>query len=145
MTVTEALTAEQGRYEWGVRDCLTTAVAVLHALGRSAPDYQEWRDCGSELRATCRALIRHGNIAQAHRAVFESAGLRWHTPDFVHGPDVGDVLVVIGSVRDKTGTVYEIEYPMAHLAFVSESYEAWSWRGHALAPVEFCSLAGVIR
>ena len=133
--VVGALSAQQGRYQWGVRDCLTTARAVVEAQSGRVIDYSYWHRM-SEADAWRQARRRWGSIRLAHAAVFTVAGLdelprrRWREDNF----RAGDLVVLGGTVR-MGHEKRDASRGHDSLGFVTPACEVWHWRSSGLAAI----------
>ena len=142
--ITDVITRQQGFYEWGVRDCLTTVQAVCEASFRPTPDYKEWHAL-SELKAIARAIDRYGSLRDAHLAVFQDAGLRIfpRTNGMAFAP--GDILILCDGVYDRRDVFVAFGKNMAHLGFVAENHEVWTWYDRSMGTVRSATIGGMAR
>ena len=130
-----ALGAQQGRYAWGARDCLTTASAVVAAQLGHPIDYSAWHAM-SEPAAWRFARRRYGSIRLAHRAVFTAHGLdqiakaQWREGELREGD-----LVVLGGIVEVGAETRDARRGHDSLGFVTPGCEVWHWRASGLAAV----------
>ena len=143
-TIADAISRQQGFYEWGVRDCLTTVRAICEASFRPVPDYAEWHAL-TELKAIARAIGRYGSLRDAHLAVFQDAGLRIFPKTRGISFVPGDILILCDGVYDKRDVLVEFGKNMAHLGFVAENHEVWTWYDHSLGTVRSATIGGMAR
>lgn len=138
-TVSDILSAQQGPYQWGTRDCLTTAQALIEGqLGPGrGPDYSDWHAM-SEGRAIVVAAKRYGSYGAAHVAVFGALdGM-----DMLPGEaplEPGDIVWLTGEV-DAAGEQWDLERVGGVLGFVGESHEVFVFARPGLTPAAgaFC-------
>ena len=128
--VCEIITAEQGPYEWGVRDCLTTAVALV-TRATDVPQYRNWiagLHQKSEKRAWGRAVKRGGPF-------------KWHLENLQgHGRVVeefgsGSLVFFQSLVRTRNGCALEAKRGQELMGFVDDGFDVWHWTPHGLSPV----------
>ena len=143
-TVTEAISRCQGFYEWGTRDCLKTVEAVCEATFRPVPDYAEWHAV-SELKAIAKAIDRYGSLRDAHLAIFQDAGLRIfpRTNGMLFHP--GDILILTDGVYDRRDIFVPFGKEMAHLGFVADNHEVWTWYDRSMGTVCSATVGGCAR
>ena len=134
--VSETLSAHNGPYEWGVRDCVTTANALTDALlGRdSRIDTAPWHTMGHD-RAVAKALHRHATLGAAYEAGFCASGalrsLRANGTPLVPG----DIVVLAGEVT-AGGVRWDVERLGGVLGFVGDSHEVYVFARAGLAPAQ---------
>ena len=130
MRVVDIITEEQGRYEWGVRDCLTTAARIVEARTGRPPAIKSWRSA-REATAIRRALRAHGSTAAAHTAVLGGLGFR----RMGRGADLepGDILTLEPPVMFMEGPAWPLN-DCHLLGFVAETYEVYTWTTRGLRP-----------
>ena len=131
-SVNQLLSGIQGRYEWGKRDCLTTAVALIeYFLGEGrAPDIAIFHAM-TEPQAYKLAVRRYGSYRKGLKRVLSgqrgvsilSGGENAVTP--------GDI-VIMGGIIDVAGTKWDTSKKGVLLGYVTDEYEIMHWYPYGL-------------
>ena len=135
-SITDVISANQGEYLWGVRDCLITAQNVLNSQNKRFPDYSDWHAL-PEQRAIVKARQQYGSVSEAHSNLFRKEGLHIIAGDNIRP---GDIVIMIGDIRcERLNLHWNTHDKCELLGFVTETYEVWTWFLHGLMPVLFSS------
>ena len=130
----------QGLYEWGKRDCLLTASAVIRAQGQRPPDYKSWHAM-DESQAILLAIQQYDSMIKAHSEVFLNSGLK-----MTHSPkQPGDICLLEGVLKNNQLGIFMDVKAVTRLGFVTESYEVWTWFKPGLYPLHEYTLKGIAR
>ena len=133
-SVTEIIDSEAGPYEWGVRDCLTTASALVEGLGGGAQiDYSLWRGM-SEEKALAKAKKKFGGVAEALAVEFAS----WKNIEILGGDHrllPGDIVQLHGTAMG-WGETFDTAKTGDLIGFVDESFTILHWYSQGLRPVD---------
>ena len=135
--VSAILSAEQGPYEWGRRDCLTTARALIAGLCGECVDLTAWHGL-TEARAMACAVREHGSIAAARATTIASLERVW-----VAAPPLepGDIVELEGWVEVGAGRRESCGGEL--MGFVGDECAIWHWTPTGLLPVS--NAVGVAR
>ena len=127
--ITDILNAEQGRYSWGSRDCLTTARALIEARTGERPRIGAWHKL-TEGRAVARAIKRYGSLAAAHRRFLPKTveALSADTP-----LQPGDI-VALSRLTEIGRVSFRSDERLDYLGFVADSGEIYTWSPRGLLP-----------
>lgn len=130
-SVNEALSRCQGPYEWGKRDCMTVAKALVEfRLGRGS--YVNYADVHTEdeKRRYVRAVREHGTFRLALLDHFwEIAGVEVLPGDTPILP--GDMVILGGTIDVEVGA-WDTEKRGALLGYVTDEYEILHWYPYGL-------------
>jgi len=148
---TRILSEQQGRYQWGERDCLSTAALLVRdATGKRLP-IKGWQRT-SEARAVVKAVQQYGSVEAGHAAVLEKVGyiplLAEHeafkqaiknygkgedTLARLRAPEIqpGDILTIATPVVFDEGPA-DVDHGVATLGFVADTYEVYTWAPNGL-------------
>ena len=135
--VSAILSACQGRYEWGTRDCLTTAQAVIGGLlgADAVPDVSEFHSV-SMARATALMRRRYGGYFEAHMAVLSTVpGLEIMRTERSGVLRPGDMVWLEGEIS-AGGERFELDAYGGMMGFVDETCAVLVFCSHGLAPAE---------
>ena len=136
MIVTAVLEAERGRYEWGVRDCCTTTVALCEALlGRHLDD----------LRKSMQRFHIHSrepSAIHAAEAAYGSVGMAYyHMLRHIEGIDVlsertgvvpGDIVWLEGGVSLSGGALSADAHGASVIGFNGDDAALYVWSPRGL-------------
>ena len=131
-SVNALLSQCQGKYEWGKRDCLTVAAALIeHFLGAgAAPEYETFHSI-PEKDAYKLALDTWGSSREAHRALFSAQ----RGVSVLSGGETavrpGDI-VIMGGIIDVHGTKWDTLKKGVLLGYVTDEYEIMHWYSYGL-------------
>ncbi len=136
------LSTEQGPYEWGIRDCLTTARAIIDGVGGRRYASRYGRAIGrwhrmSETRAMARIRKEFGGVGSAHAEGF-GARPRWYGVDVLPGDtprEPGDIVQLGGHVS-VMGQAWDTATRGDLIGFVVDGCEVWHWSLTGLAMVD---------
>ena len=137
-SVTEILDSEAGPYEWGERDCLTTAGALVAGLSgeKFRPDYSKWHAL-PELEAMAKAKREFGSVAEAHASGF----INYDNIVIIDASNdqslikPGDIIQLRGTVMGWGGT-FNTAKTGDLLGFIDASYTILHWYSLGLRPVD---------
>ena len=133
-TVSEILSAQQGPYKWGQRDCLTTAKAIMaEYLGpESVPEeYDRWQAV-SEAEALAKAKLEFGGVASAHEKFLSGVqGIEIITlreGEVLTGThrQPGDIVGLIGKIEVYSGN-WNTEEKGDIIGFVGDCHNIFVW------------------
>ena len=128
---TDIISDQQGRYQWGVRDCLTTASAFVEESSGKPLNLNAWR-LQTEARAVAKAKrIYAGAVETGHRNVLKQYGYRPLGSETPIRP--GDILSLAAPVEFPEGIAH-VDHGVATLGFVADTYEIYTWSQHGLRP-----------
>ena len=128
ISASAVLSAQQGRYEWGVRDCLATALALVDAL---APN-----EAASETAAEYHALTE----AEAWKRVVSEGGPLTVYESVLQAPRVdvfepGDLVFVRSRIDTALGASRPAGAGKELVAFCDDSFALWHWTEAGLSEV----------
>ena len=131
-SVSDTLTAEQGAYKWGVRDCLTTARALAESASQEAGEryrtglarYHDMPEADAWM-----AALRAGGPAALHCQGLGDAAIE------VYETQPGDLVFFHSAVTTRNGCWLDAGAGRELLGFVDESYEILHWTPHGLSAV----------
>ena len=126
--VSTILSGENGPYEWGQRDCLTTARALIFALSGERVELTAWHGL-TEARAMAAARRRHGSIAAARASAIASLERVWVAAAPL---EPGDIVELDGAVEVGGG---RRESNRDLMGFVGDECAIWHWTPTGLLPV----------
>ena len=141
--INDVLSAQIGEYKWGERDCLKTASMIIQAQGYVPPDYSTWYQY-TELQAIAQAKKTYGSMYEAHKELFQKAGLIFYEciPCFMVP---GDIILLHGKLESNQLGITIDTKDITRLGFLSESYEVWSWFEMGLKPLSYFECRALIR
>lgn len=131
MSVSQILTSEQGRYEWTVRDCLTTARAVVVAkvgaeradryvggisMYHAMPELDAWK-----------LSMKHGGPAAHHSVGLEKIA------ETVDEPMPGDLVFFTSPVETRNLCRLDAGPGRELLGFVDDAYDMLHWTPSGLS------------
>ena len=131
-SVNEVLSLCQGPYEWGKRDCLTVATALIEFfLGEgAAPPYGIFHSV-PEKDAYKLALKVWGSSREAHREIFSAR----RGVSVLSGGETavrpGDI-VIMGGLIDVHGAKWDTERKGVLLGYVTDEYDIMHWYSYGL-------------
>ena len=141
------LSAEQGAYQWGTRDCLTTLNAMIeYQLGEGRGiDMHVWHGM-SEPRAMAKAKKAYGSLADAHIAILQKLPGIKVLDGKAHEAQPGDIVQLEGRLATE-GSGWDTQAG-AILGFVADTHEIFHWTPARLAPLgqdSDCRVAVIFR
>ena len=132
ISVNQVLSSCQGSYEWGKRDCLTVAAALIEFfLGEgAAPDYGIFHSV-PEKDAYRFALKAWGSSREAHRALFSARRGVSVLSGGENATRPGDI-VIMGGIIDVHGAKWDTEKKGVLLGYVTDEYDVMHWYSYGL-------------
>ena len=132
-TLSDILTAEQGTYECGVRDCLTTALAVANYMAPNPPLKKYAKRIAAyhklpENEAWIKA-VKAGGPLQLH-----VAGLG-NRATVVDSPLPGDLVFYESYLMTSNSCSFKAKRGHELIAFVDSGYAILHWTPTGLSPV----------
>lgn len=133
--ISETISLFQGSYEWGRRDCLVVATALIEmSLGpNTAPDCSAWHRM-PEAKAFVEAKRKHGGVGQAYAAALAKVpGIKRYTISEA-SIEPGDI-VQLGGVVKVMGGEFDTEKRGHVIAVVDDSYDLLYFTPMGLRPI----------
>jgi len=129
--VNRIITAEQGRYSWPRRNCITTAMALYESLA-SAPDPFVFQACAHYLslpeREAWRQIMRLGGPLMHHESVLGAGAVR------VDAMAPGDIVFLAGDIRIGNHSFAAGDGREA-MGFVDGGHSVLHWTPDGMRPV----------
>ena len=134
MTPTNILSALQGRYEWGKRDCVLTAIRLMTDLCPFPfpPDIGEYWHGRSYDVAMHAALRDYGSLRNAYTSFMNPLPHLERIDPYCHQEKPGAIWIVEGG---NVGGKYALPDGYQCIAFFDNSLTCLAWAPTGLAPI----------
>ena len=131
--IAAVLSGQQGAYQWGVRDCLTTAAAAVRGALAREPNYAPWHAL-PEREALRRAIQQFGSLAAGHVSVLGAVpGVAVLSPA-AGAPQPGDLVCLEGEIVAPGVAPWRTGSTRHLLGFVAPSCAIWTWTAAGIRP-----------
>ena len=131
-SINDVLSACQGPYEWGKRDCLTVAAALMEFfLGKDQVSRYLAFHALPEKDAYTLALRAYGSSHEAHRAIFSGRDGVSILPGGETALLPGDI-VIMGGIIDAHGAKWDTARKGVLLGYVTDEYDVMHWYPYGL-------------